>query len=208
MYLTIKENGENEIIINKSRFICSIYRANTEAEAMSFIKRIKKINYNATHNCSAYIVGENGIHQKANDDGEPSGTAGIPMLEVLRKNHLTDTVCVVTRYFGGTKLGAGGLIRAYGQAVSQVINKIGIIEKRKMRLIEVEADYAQIGLLDSKFTQYLLINKVFLEKVYYTYQIDLNQVQLFIDYLVDLTKNNISYQLKDITMCEVIYEKH
>jgi len=207
MYLAIKESAENEIIINKSRFICFISRANTESQAIEIIKGIKKKHYNANHNCSAYIIGENGIHQKANDDGEPSGSAGIPMLEVLRKNNLTDTVCVVTRYFGGTKLGAGGLIRAYGQSVSEVIKQVGIIEKKKMQLIEVEVEYSQIGLLDAKFNEYVVINKIFLEKVFYTFQISLNVVESFINSLIEATSNQIQYQLKDITICEVNYKK-
>ncbi len=207
MYLAIKTMGENEIIINKSRFICTISRATSEKDAAEFIRKMKKKYYNASHNCSAYIIGEDCIHQKANDDGEPSGTAGVPMLEVLRKNHLTDTVCVVTRYFGGIKLGAGGLIRAYGQSVSEVIKQIGIIERKKMQLIEVNADYSQIGLLDTKFNAYLVINKEFLEKVTYTFQINIDEVDSFIQYLVDLTNNHISYLFKELTMCEINFDK-
>ncbi len=203
MYLAIKESGNHEIIINKSRFICFINRAETENEALEFIKKIKKTHYNATHNCSAYIIGEDKLYQKANDDGEPSGTAGIPMLEVLRKHNLTDTVCVVTRYFGGIKLGTGGLIRAYGQAVNETIKKVGIIQKKKMQLLEIELNYAQIGLFDNKLNKYDIINKTFLEKVYYTFRVDIDEVQLFINDIIDLTGDNISYKLKDITMCEV-----
>ncbi|PDM36799.1 YigZ family protein, partial [Bacillus cereus] len=103
------------MVIQKSRFICYVSRATTEEEAQEFIQKIQKQNWNATHNCSAYLIGEQDQIQKANDDGEPSGTAGVPMLEVLKKRGLKDTVVVVTRYFGGIKLGAGGLIRAYGK---------------------------------------------------------------------------------------------
>lgn len=207
MYLAIKEDGENEIIINKSRFICSISRANTEEEANEFIKQIRKKHYNATHNCTAYIVGEDKLHQKANDNGEPSGTAGIPMLEVLRKNELTDTVCVVTRYFGGIKLGAGGLIRAYGQAVSEVIKKVGMIEKKKMQEIKVTLDYTQIGLLDAKLSDYDVIEKTFLEKVIYHYLVFVDEVDHFINSLVELTNNQITYELKEISLREVDYKK-
>ncbi|MEW8974906.1 MAG: YigZ family protein, partial [Exiguobacterium sp.] len=113
-YYTVKENGFHEIIIQKSRFITYLARATTEEQAQAFISELKKKHHNANHNCSAYVIGERNEIQKANDDGEPSGTAGVPMLEVLKKRDLRDTVVVVTRYFGGIKLGGGGLIRAYG----------------------------------------------------------------------------------------------
>ena len=115
--------GEHELEIKKSRFICSIDRAESEAEARAFHERLKKKYWDANHNCLAYLIGERNEFQKANDDGEPSGTAGVPMLEVLKKRKLINTVAVVTRYFGGTKLGAGGLIRAYGQSVSNRLLK-------------------------------------------------------------------------------------
>ncbi|WP_368317719.1 YigZ family protein, partial [Listeria monocytogenes] len=120
-YLTIHSDGKHEIIIEKSRFICHIKRDTTENEAHSFIQAIKKEHRHATHNCSAYIIGENDQFQKAHDDGEQSGTAGVPMLEVLKKKALKNGAAVVTRFFGGTKLGAGGLVRAYGSAVSEAI---------------------------------------------------------------------------------------
>ena len=102
-YYTVKGYGEHEIVIQKSRFIAHVNRAETEEEAQQFIQEIKKKHWNATHNCSAYLIGENDQIQKANDDGEPSGTAGVPMLEVLKKRNIKDTVVVVTRYFGGRK---------------------------------------------------------------------------------------------------------
>lgn len=120
-YKTVKGYGEKEIVISKSRFIAYVDRAETEEEAINFINKIKKMHYNATHNCSCYMIGEHNQIQKANDDGEPSGTAGVPMLEVLKKQGLQDTVVVVTRYFGGIKLGAGGLVRAYGKATTEGI---------------------------------------------------------------------------------------
>ena len=103
---TILRDYRNEIVIEKSRFICSLKKVKSEEEAQEFIKAVKKEFWDATHNCSAYLVDD--LAQRSSDDGEPSGTAGIPMLEVLRKNNLTGTAAVVTRYFGGIKLGAGG----------------------------------------------------------------------------------------------------
>jgi uncharacterized YigZ family protein len=118
-YLTVKGFGETEIIIQKSRFLTYVNRAETEQQAQAFIEEIKLKHKSANHNCSAYLIGEHDSIQKANDDGEPSGTAGFPMLEVLKKQGLKDTVVVVTRYFGGIKLGGGGLIRAYGKATTE-----------------------------------------------------------------------------------------
>ncbi|GGK33357.1 YigZ family protein [Caldalkalibacillus thermarum] len=144
-YLTVKGYGEQEIVIEKSRFIAYVNRAESEEEAVQFIGQIKKMHWQATHNCSAYIIGEHHEHQKANDDGEPSGTAGRPMLEVLKKIGLHDTVVVVTRYFGGIKLGAGGLIRAYGQATKEGIKAAGVIRRLLHRKLRVTVDYTWLG---------------------------------------------------------------
>src|SRR5690625_4457046 len=122
-YYTVKKEGSVQMTIQKSRFIGYVKRVETEEDAQDFIQEIKKKHHDATHNCSAYIIGEHDQIQKANDDGEPSGTAGIPMLEVLKKQKLKDTAVVVTRYFGGIKLGAGGLIRAYGNTTSETIRE-------------------------------------------------------------------------------------
>jgi len=205
MYLTIKEQGENEIIINKSRFICTIGIATNKEDADEFIKSIRKKNHNATHNCYAYIIGKDRLLQKSNDDGEPSGTAGIPMLEVLKKNKLTDTVCVVTRYFGGIKLGAGGLIRAYGSSVSEAIKKIGIIQKKYMHKVNVILEYAQIGLFDYKLNNYRVIDKEYKESVLYTYLVDVDNIKIFINKIIELTNDNIKYHIGDKVLCEVEY---
>ena len=126
---TIVRDFQQEIVIEKSRFICTLKKVATEEESQDFIKETKKKYWDATHNCSAYIVGESGAAQRSNDDGEPSGTAGLPMLEVLRKNNLHNVAAVVTRYFGGIKLGAGGLVRAYTNSVAAAIEEAGIAEK-------------------------------------------------------------------------------
>ena len=111
-YKTIKNDGIFEEEIKKSRFICQLKRVDTEEEGRQFITQIKKEHYKATHSCSAMIIGEHAEIKRSSDDGEPSGTAGVPMLTVLEKQGLTNVVAVVTRYFGGIKLGAGGLIQA------------------------------------------------------------------------------------------------
>lgn len=122
-FTTIREEVEHEIVIEKSRFITTLHPVTTEEEAMQFIQQMKKKYWDARHNCSAFTIGPRQEQQRSSDDGEPSGTAGKPMLEVLKKTGITNVVAVVTRYFGGIKLGAGGLIRAYAGSVSEAIQR-------------------------------------------------------------------------------------
>ena len=140
---TIKEDGQAQEEIKKSRFICHAKRVYSEEEARDFITAIKKEHYKATHNCSAFIVGERSEIKRTSDDGEPSGTAGIPMLGVLENHNLTNVCVVVTRYFGGIKLGAGGLIRAYAGSVALAVKEIGIIEIKEQAGIQIHMTYAQ-----------------------------------------------------------------
>ena len=142
-YRTIKEDGQVQEEIKKSRFICHAKRVYTEDEARDFISAIKKEHYKATHNCSAFIVGERSEIKRTSDDGEPSGTAGVPMLGVLENHNLTNVCLVVTRYFGGIKLGAGGLIRAYAGSVALAVKEIGIIEIKEQAGIQIHMTYAQ-----------------------------------------------------------------
>lgn len=148
-YRTIATTGSAELEIRKSRFICTIGRASSDEEARQFIAELKKQYWDASHNCTAYVIGDRGDVQRTSDDGEPSGTAGVPMLTVLTKRGLTDTVAVVTRYFGGTKLGAGGLIRAYGQAVSAAIDRVGIVERRELAQVTITASFEDAGRLEN-----------------------------------------------------------
>ena len=140
---TIVKDFRQEIVIEKSRFICTLKKVHSEAEAQEFIKTIKKEFWDATHNCSAYIVDE--MEQRSSDDGEPSGTAGLPMLEVLRKNKLTNTAAVVTRYFGGIKLGAGGLVRAYTNSVAEAVKATGIAQKDLVSKFSFMYDLNEVG---------------------------------------------------------------
>ena len=142
-YRTIKEDGQVQEEIKKSRFICHAKRVYNEEEARDFISAIKKEHYKATHNCSAFIVGERSEIKRTSDDGEPSGTAGVPMLGVLENHNLTNVCMVVTRYFGGIKLGAGGLIRAYAGSVALAVKEIGIIEIKEQAGIFIQMSYAQ-----------------------------------------------------------------
>ena len=140
---TIQKDYVKEIIIEKSRFICTLKKVDSEEEAQEFIKAMKKEYWDATHNCSAYIV--DALAQRSSDDGEPSGTAGIPMLEVLKKNELVGTAAVVTRYFGGIKLGAGGLVRAYSGSVAGAIKECGLAERVLMTNYSFTYDIGRVG---------------------------------------------------------------
>ena len=142
-FRTIKEDGQVLEEIKKSRFICHAKRVYSEEEARDFITAIKKEHYKATHNCSAFIIGERSEIKRTSDDGEPSGTAGVPMLGVLENHNLTNVCVVVTRYFGGIKLGAGGLIRAYAGSVALAVKEIGIIEIKEQAGIAIQISYAQ-----------------------------------------------------------------
>ncbi len=146
-YKILQEGGEGELVEKKSRFIATTYPVSTEEEAIAFIDAMKKKYWNATHNCSAYIIGENYEIQRCSDDGEPSGTAGRPMLDVLLGEEVRNIVVVVTRYFGGTLLGTGGLVRAYSKAVSEGLKNSIIIEKRLGIRMIVKVDYVGIGKL-------------------------------------------------------------
>lgn len=201
-YDTVKGHGENEIVIEKSRFIAHVARTETEEEAQEFIQNIKKAHWNATHNCSAYMIGEHDQIQKANDDGEPSGTAGVPILEVLKKKHLKDTVVVVTRYFGGIKLGAGGLIRAYSKATSEGINATGVVQRKLMRIISTKVDYTWLGKLENELRSsvYLIKEIHYLDKVVIDTYVEEEQTQSFTDWMIELTNGQ-----GEIKQGELIY---
>lgn len=191
-YFTIRDSGSHEINIEKSRFICHIKEAKTEEEAQTFIAEMKKVHWDATHNCSAYLIGENDEIQKAQDDGEPSGTAGVPMLDVLKKRGLKDIVVVVTRYFGGKKLGAGGLIRAYGQAVSEGINAVGIVERSLVKVVKVKVNYKLLGKVEHalRSSQYYLEKVNHLEEVEFELWIKVDDVDSFKEWMIDLTNGS------------------
>jgi uncharacterized YigZ family protein len=140
--------GIHEIEIRKSRFIGSVTRATSEDEARAFIESVRKHHWDANHNCSAWAIGPGQRWQRSSDDGEPAGTAGGPVLAVLTRRGVTTTVAVVTRYFGGIKLGAGGLIRAYGQTVSETLDAIGIAERRPLEIVQVRVSYDDAGRIE------------------------------------------------------------
>lgn len=188
-YFTVNGYGEHELIIQKSRFITYVNRASTETDAQAFIEMIKKKHRDANHNCSAYLIGENDQIQKANDDGEPSGTAGVPILEVLKKRHLKDTVVVVTRYFGGIKLGAGGLIRAYGSATSEGLNATGIVERKLMQIFHTKVDYTWLGKLENELhsSRFLIKQINYLDQVEFVTNVASGEEETFTNWMTDLT---------------------
>lgn len=146
---TVRRSGEYETEVKRSRFVCALARARDEDEAGEFLRQQRKDNPGARHHCSAYVVGDDAQTQKSSDDGEPAGTAGIPMLETLHRNEITNTIAVVSRYFGGVLLGAGGLVRAYSGAVSAALGHIGLAERRPMRVVSTTVDYALAGKLEN-----------------------------------------------------------
>ncbi|MCU6685212.1 YigZ family protein [Dorea acetigenes] len=153
-YRTVYQGGEGEIVEKKSRFIATVIPAAEEEEALAFIEAMNKKYWNATHNCFAYVIGERNEIQRCSDDGEPSGTAGKPMLDVLLGEELHNTAVVVTRYFGGTLLGTGGLVRAYSSAVKAGLASSVIITKKQGIKLEITTEYTGLGKI-----QYILAEK-------------------------------------------------
>ena len=156
-YKTVYEGGEGELVEKKSRFIATVRPVKTEEEANQFVEEMRKKYWDARHNCWAFILGERQEFKRCSDDGEPSQTAGKPMMDVLTGAGLTDVAVVVTRYFGGTLLGTGGLVRAYSKAVQEGLKNSVIIEKQEGIRLRVQTDYTDIGKI-----QYQLGQKGFL----------------------------------------------
>lgn len=175
-FKTIEKENSAEIVEKKSRFIANIYNVESKEEAEEKIKQIKKKYYDAKHHCFAFsIIEENGITQKSSDDGEPSGTAGAPILNIIKSNNLQNVVIIVTRYLGGILLGTGGLTRAYSEAAGKVVEQSELIQKEPGMEVELEIDYND----NEKFKYYCQKNNVNIIKIEYTenilYKIELNE---------------------------------
>ena len=147
-YRTVARAATVETEVKRSRFLCRIERVDSEAAARAVVERARKEHWDARHHCSAFVLGPDASVQRSSDDGEPSGTAGAPMLEVLRGRDVSDVVAVVTRWFGGTLLGAGGLVRAYGDAVRAGLDAAGVHERVLAALFDVPVSHADAGRLD------------------------------------------------------------
>ncbi|MFB6847151.1 YigZ family protein [Streptomyces sp. NPDC056373] len=149
-YRTVAGAGVHETEVSRSRFLCAVAPAGDEREAQDFINSVRKEHADASHNCWAYVIGADASVQKASDDGEPGGTAGVPMLQMLLRRDMRYVVAVVTRYFGGVKLGAGGLIRAYGGAVGEALDAVGTRTRRRFRLATITVDHQRAGKLENE----------------------------------------------------------
>jgi len=196
-YRTVKQFGSTAWEINKSRFITYVQRVSTEEDAAEFITQIKKRHWDATHNCSAYVVGDLGQYQKADDDGEPAGTAGKPILEVIKRLELKDVVIVVTRYFGGIKLGAGGLIRAYGRAAALGIEAAGVVERVPHREMSLLIDYMLLGKVENELRTggYRIAAINYLENVGINVLVPVGQEDAFTTKVKDWTAGQANIEL-------------
>lgn len=185
----VYEGGIGEIEEKKSKFTAYVSPVESEEEAAAFIEKIKKMNWNATHNCSAAVVGKNNEFSRCNDDGEPSGTAGKPMLEVLIGEQVHNVAVVVTRYFGGTLLGTGGLVRAYQRAVKEGLAKSKIVEKKEGARIVIDTDYNGIGKLQyiSASMDIFVINTEYSDLVTMDVMVPKEAISTFVDKVTEAT---------------------
>ena len=165
---TISKNIENEIIINKSRFICKLVKVYSEEDVMNALNSAKEEYKDATHYCYSYIINNT---ERFNDDGEPGGTAGMPILNVLKQNELNYVLCIVIRYFGGIKLGAGGLVRAYTKSASECLNNSTLKELKIGFSIKILFDYDKVKLIDYTLNNIDIKDKTFVDKITYTFDI-------------------------------------
>ena len=205
MTITIKTDIVLEEEIKKSKFICQLKRVTSEEEAHEFITSIKKKHHKASHNVSAFVIGDHQEIQRSSDDGEPSGTAGVPMLEILKKRELIDVVAVVTRYFGGIKLGAGGLIRAYAGSVNHAIDAVGLVERVEQTRLDIVMGY---HLFDS-VSRYLsteaipMADTAFTDQVTVTCFCDTTQMALIIAGLTEQFHGQLQLTKGDKKLVEV-----
>ena len=190
-YKTVLEQGQQEIVEKKSRFIATVRPVKTEEEAKSFIEEIKKIYWNATHNVFAYQIGERNEIQRFSDDGEPQGTAGMPVLDVLLREDIKNTAIVVTRYFGGTLLGTGGLVRAYGKSAKEGLLKAGIAEVILYKKFQITVSYTDSGKVQYEILQngYELYDTLYTENVTYIVLVKFGQGDIFLYNMIEITGN-------------------
>ncbi|MDR5657863.1 YigZ family protein [Serpentinicella sp. ANB-PHB4] len=194
-YKTVHMDGEVEIIIEKSKFIGYVRPIKTESEGNNFIEEIRTKHHNATHNVTAYMLGWNDEIQKYNDDGEPTGTAGVPVLEVIKKESLKNVAIVVTRYFGGVKLGSGGLIRAYTKTAKQALDAGRIITRYLFKLVAIQVEYTLSGKLQNELIkyQYLIKNIEYTENVKIYVYVKADRVENLKKHVIDFTSSRCTF---------------
>lgn len=192
---SIKETVENTIIIKKSKFITKLYKVDNINEINCILNNLKKQYKYSNHICYSYII--NGA-EKCSDDGEPSGTAGLPILNILKKNNLTNVLAVVIRYFGGIKLGAGGLVRAYSNSVNDTLKLTNIIELEEGYLVELEFNYEQIKLVDYILNDKTIINKEYNDNIIYKFYLSKDEL----NFIPEIEKIAIHVSIKDKVLIE------
>lgn len=191
---TIQGEIINELVINKSSFITYLKNVTTIEDAKDYITKIKIIHPEATHHVTAYTIGKTGEYGHSSDDGEPSGTAGLPVLDVFRKNDITNFVCVVVRYFGGIKLGAGGLIRAYSKSASSALALTPIIPIVEYGTFTISFDYSLYDLLENRLKNYEIIERSFSHQVILVVKAPKEEIDSIINNLLTITNGLIKYK--------------
>ena len=188
-FKTVNQFAEAEIVEKKSRFIATVKPISSEDEAIEFINQLKKKYRDATHNVFAYQIGERNEIQRQSDDGEPSGTAGLPVLDVLRGEDIKNTVIVVTRYFGGTLLGTGGLVRAYGKSAKEGVLAAKIIEKILYKKIFITVDYNTSGKIqyEALKLEHIIKDTEYTDKVKFTILCESDFADGFVKHITDIT---------------------
>lgn len=200
----IKNDVTNTIIIDKSKFITTIFRVETVDQINEILALTRKKYYDATHNCYAYIIND-GNNQKCSDDGEPAKTAGSPMLDALKKNDLTDCLAITTRYFGGIKLGAGGLIRAYSSSVSEAIKTAKLVETKNLAIYDVTIDYSTYNRLSDFLAKLMIKDTLFASDITLSIALFSEDVENFLSQIKNLTfgKALVSFKENATIDCDV-----
>ena len=197
-YFSVLDYSEAEQVVEKSRFITYTKPVYDVDKAAEFIARIKKLNYDASHNVSAYVIGESSDIKRYSDDGEPSGTAGMPMLDVMLKKGITNTCVVITRYFGGIKLGTGGLVRAYTESTKMGLEASKIVEYREMRCYSITCTYDLAPKIQYRLkgSDVIIKDTEYLEKVRFLVYVKEDEMKI-LDELIDITSSLIYIEEKD-----------
>ncbi|MBE6023460.1 MAG: YigZ family protein [Cellulosilyticum sp.] len=193
-YRTIHDSGEALVVEKKSKFIATVHKVKSPEEAEAYMVQLRKKYYDATHNCYAYQIGEKNEFQKSSDDGEPQGTAGKPILDVLKGEEIKDTLICVTRYFGGTLLGTGGLVRAYGKAAKEGLLAAGIVEKRRVKLYHLQMPYTLVGKVQYLLGErkYVIRESIYLEDVTFIVEVLISEGESFMTWMQEQTNAGVN----------------